>query len=245
MFGLFRKDKAKEAYIADDLGEWLLISSNLKLSLLSKLINKAIGKSGTKVYDLYIIQFSEDKEIKNLFSMKGLIRTKGLLREEDFVDKVSKILSDYGVLGEVDSSKLRFCGTNYLFFRFDILLKKFKRAKDVVRVLLPPLGVNSIKIPYNSNELFKDILENGSNASCSATVDLRDDRNTRIDAICSDTINLENLKYSLSYFSKDFNISIKYSGLRNLEIQVISKDFNKLALIPLLWDNFLDTYVSS
>lgn len=245
MFGFFKRDKAKDAYIADDLGEWVLISNNSKLSLLHRLIGRAVSKSGVKLYDLYIIQFSEDKEIRNLFSVKGLVRTKGLLREGDFIDKLGSILSDYGVLGEIDSSKLRFCNTNYVFFRFDILLKKLKRARETVKVLLPPLGVNSTRIPYTSLELFKDMLENDSNAICTTNLDLRDEKNVRINAICSDNINLEDLKYSISYFSKDFNLSVKYSGLRKLEIQILSKDFNKAALIPLLWDNFLDSYTSS
>lgn len=245
MFGLFKKDKLKEPFVVDELGEWLIISNNPKLSLLHKLINKAINKSGVKIYDLYIVHFFEDNELKNLFSVKGLVMTKGILREEEFANRITKILSEYGLLGEVESSKLRFCSTNYLFFKFDILLKKIKKSKELVKVLLPPLGVTSKKIPYSPTELFKDIFENGSNANCSINVDLKDDKNVKIDAICSDAIDLEKLKYSLSYFTKDFTINVKYSGLRNLEIHILPKDFNKFALIPLLWNNFLESYVSS
>ncbi|WP_148692284.1 hypothetical protein [Acidianus manzaensis] len=245
MFDIFKREKTKDSYVSDELGEWIIISNNSKLSLLYKLIEKSIKKLGVKSFNLYIIHFSEDREIKNLFSVKGLIKTKNMLREADFTQKLEDMLSEYGVLGEIDSSKLRFCNTNYIFFRFDILLKKMRKSKSDVKVLLPPLGVKSMRIPYTSKELFKDIFENDSGSICTSNLDLKDDKNVRIVAICSDNIDLENLKYALSYFTKDFNISVRYSGVRNLEVQVIIKDFNKNALIPLLWDNFLDTYVSS
>ncbi|AWR97728.2 hypothetical protein DFR86_09330 [Acidianus sulfidivorans JP7] len=245
MFDIFKREKTKESYTVDELGEWIIISNNSRLSLLYRLIERSVKKLGIKSFNLYIIHFSEDHEIRNLFSVKGFIRTKNILRESDFIHKLSEILSEYGILGEIDSSKLRFCNVNYIFFRFDILIKKNKKAKANVKVLLPPLGVKSIRIPYTSKELFKDIFENDSSSICSPNLDLKDDKNAKIVALCSDNIDLENLKYALSYFTKDFNISFKYSGVRNLEIQVNIKDFNKYALIPLLWDNFIDAYVSS
>ncbi|WP_236751907.1 hypothetical protein [Acidianus sp. HS-5] len=242
-FDIFKRSKDKDHFVYDELGEWIMISRNPKLGFLYSIISKTVSKLA-KYYDLYILQFLEDSEIRNFYTIKAMVSTRSPIKDSLFSSKLSQSLSKYGTLGQVNVVKLRYCGMNYLFFRFNVLLKKNKNVRADVKVLLPPLGVSTSGIPYTINDLFKSIFEYNSNAVCQSILELKDDNTARILANCNDYIDLDGIKYSLSYFSKDFKTSVK-SSVRSIEIEIETKDFNKHALIPLLWNNFLDIYSTS
>jgi hypothetical protein len=242
-FGIFKRNKEKEHYAYDELGEWIIISGNSKLGFLYSIISKTVSKLA-KYYDLYILQFLEDSEIRNFYTIKAMVSTRSPIKDSLLSSKLSQSLSKHGTLGQIDVVKLRYCGMNYLFFKFNILLKKSKNVKEDVKVLLPPLGVSASGIPYSTKDLFKSIFEYNSNAVCQSILEFKDDNTARILANCSDYVDLEGIKYSLSYFSKDFKTSVR-SSIRSVEVEIEAKDFNKHALIPLLWNNFLDIYSSS
>ncbi|EZQ07108.1 MULTISPECIES: hypothetical protein [Acidianus] len=243
MFKVFRR-RTSERFHKDDFGEWILVNGNAKLSLMDWALRKAFKKAGCNSFDFYVLHFEADEELNSLLGIKGMTITKINISNDSFSKAISQTLKDYGVVGEIRLNKLRACGNYYTFFSFDLLLKRLRKVNSTVKLLLPPLGVNSREIPYTLESLFTSILEYGSNAMCKSGFEMNDEL-TKINAICNDYIGVDNFNYSLSYFSQDdFRVFVKRMSSRSIEVQATIKNFNKKALIPLLWDNFLATYVS-
>uniref|UniRef100_A0A2U9IG11 Uncharacterized protein n=1 Tax=Acidianus brierleyi TaxID=41673 RepID=A0A2U9IG11_9CREN len=242
---IFKRGSSNNSnYIKNDLGEWLLVSRNPEISFIDWSVRKTIKKLGCKKFDFYILQYDKDNNIKNFISNKVMIISKQNLRESDIIQGLNKTLENFALIGETKISKLKICGDVYLFLYFDIILKKIKNYHTSVKVLLPPLGIKTSNIPYTPEDLFKDILNNAMNTSCTTEFEVQEGKYARILADCENISQYDNLKYVIPYFidAGEMKISIKKSELTKSEIQLDIFGFKSKSLIPLVWDNFMSTY---
>ncbi|QKQ99307.1 hypothetical protein GWK48_01865 [Metallosphaera tengchongensis] len=245
-WGFFRnKDKPK--FERDKLGEWALVTANKDLSFLTEVISKSLSRSGSKKNQIYILQFGKDSSIPGLFSIKGMVETSQNLSENSFQDSLRKSFDDLGNLGEIRTVKLRLCNDIFLFFNFNLFLKRIKTGNREVKLLVPPLGVSSSQIPYSPDRLFNTLI-GAENDPCSVESDLVDSRMMRLVFNCRKfTLDHFRVKQSFSYFLDDMlglRVKTKTTSSNSLELEVVLLNLKKEYLIPLLWDNFLTVYPS-
>ncbi len=246
LFGFLRRNaNPKDVDVKNELGEWIILSRNPEASFLYWLIQSTLKKAGIRKFDTYIVEFSKDEKIKNFISCKALVVSKQNVREQDVVRYLSKISEDFGLLGETKVSKLRLCGDLFIFIYFDLVLRKVKNHRNSVRLLLPPLGVKVSEIPYTPEELFSEMLSNLTNSNCVADFEVQETGHARIEATCDNLPQYESLKYAMAYFSDPLEIKVssrRANPMKN-EVEIDVYNFRAKALIPLIWENFMHTYV--
>jgi hypothetical protein len=242
---LRRNANPKDINLRDELGEWLVISKNPEMSFLYWLVQSTLKKAGSRKFDAYIVEFYKDDKIKNFVSCKTLVVSRQNVREQDISKYLGKVSEDFGLLGETKVSKLRLCGELFIFIYFDLVLRKVKNHRNPVKLLLPPLGVRASEIPYTPEELFSEMLSNLTTSNCVADFEIQDAKHARIIANCDNPPQYESLKYAMAYFSDPLEVKVnaKRSGPMKNEVEIDVYNFRTKALIPLIWENFMHTYV--
>jgi len=235
----FRRNSDISPYVFDDFGEWLVVN-NKYISNLNKLFNRIFKDEKIKIKDKYIIYYNCFENFENIMSIKGFFITnktitKSLI-ENNISDDINIYLSNF--------VKSRICTDYFIFFQADVIMRNIKNYNLPSKVMIPPLGVNPSKIPYNLNELFRDMFENILRSTCKEVfVDIESNLKTaKISAICripSIEENKLNIISAFSYFSQkreNIEVSSKRISFNLTEIDVNITLFKTKALIPLIWD---------
>ncbi|WP_338600661.1 hypothetical protein V6M85_12390 [Sulfolobus tengchongensis] len=247
IFDIFKRDKnddIKDPFYADDYGEWLVISHNKPLIFISNLLQKSVKKAGLKNYDFYVIQYSEDEKIKNLASVKGMIASNGNIKELDLANAIKSSSSNNLAIGEIKIFKLKICGTLFIFFHIDVIVRNLKETKGNVKLLFPPSGVSLYDIPYTLQSLMKSVIERNLGVSCNISeIDTGDGTKLKVIAECriqQALDSIEPLRKALEYFSlSEPKISLNRQNTRQIELQIFINQLKTRTLIPLIWDRFI------
>ncbi|AOL16095.1 hypothetical protein BFU36_04440 [Sulfolobus sp. A20] len=247
IFDIFKRDKdseVKDPFYTDEFGEWIIISHNKLLLFVYNLLVKSIKKIGLKNFELYIIQYSEDEKIKNLINVKGMIVTNGNFKELELANAIKNNVDNHGFIGEIKIFKFRLCGSLFIFFYIDLIVKNITEAKGHVKVLFPPYGVNLYSVPYTFQSLLKDVIEKNLGLNCNLRdIEVGDGTRLKLLAECKVNQGLESvepLKKALEYFSlSEPKISTNRVSAKQIELQIFVNQLKTKALIPLIWDHFI------
>ncbi|EHP68341.1 hypothetical protein MetMK1DRAFT_00027690 [Metallosphaera yellowstonensis MK1] len=249
MFWRFFRDSSDgPSVIRDRYGEWMLVKGNKELSFVADLLDKSLSKVKAKRGEVYVLQFTKDELVPNLFSIKGMVQFRENVIEANFQEALKKVFDDVGHLGEIKTVRLRLCNELVMFFYFNLVLKRTKKARAGVKLLLPPLGVSVSGIPYTLGGLFNAMAGSEGREPCIVEADLSDSRLVKVLLACRKfSVDSFRLKEALLYFLEgddDLRLSRRTGDGGTTELEITLLNFKRDMMIPLLWDNYLSTYSS-
>jgi hypothetical protein len=231
----------EDAIIFNEYGEWIRIAKPPhSVNAVLKLIYYIANRIRSRIREAFVISYSKDEKLHDLYNIKLMIVFSGILSsldlekiEEEFYRKKREL-----VFIKVVTKAVNLNASTHLFLDLDIIGKS-KTKVSPIKLYLPPFSLSNFEIPIKIEDVIRKLIKSVDSNSIVSNVKIAKYDNgiyISIRGIREEKLKSEKLKKALAFLGNINSLNIVGSG-KGFEIEAEIGDINKYLLLPLIWED--------